>query len=125
VLIFRRGVLRLNAESLQEGVRYYFCVRAGPTTYQDQHGQQEIVEHDLMACSDGVTVDTQPPRYSAAVCHSFGSLRSSFRAGTVLVSKQFGSGALVNSFMTSMDHVHIHWLGFQDLESMQINVKAA
>lgn len=46
---------------LNEGRRYYLCIRAGPTTYVDLHGAKEVVEHDLEMCSDGVTIDTTPP----------------------------------------------------------------
>eukprot|EP00730_Choanoeca_flexa_P005463 TRINITY_DN11947_c0_g1_i6.p1 TRINITY_DN11947_c0_g1~~TRINITY_DN11947_c0_g1_i6.p1 ORF type:complete len:1115 (+),score=165.45 TRINITY_DN11947_c0_g1_i6:506-3850(+) len=97
--LYRFALLRF-ASPLRPGRRYYFCVKAGPTTYTDVHGAIEVVRHNLEACSDGVTIDIQPPS-----------------AGAVTVGNRAGHGATVHAFVTSTQQLHAEWVGFRDLDT--------
>jgi hypothetical protein len=60
-------VLRPSSK-LAEGRRYYLCIKADPVTYTDAYGAQEVVDHNLELCSDGITVDTTPPTLVDLFC---------------------------------------------------------
>ena len=45
--------------SLDEGTRYHVCVYANATTLQHEKWQEHLPE--LSVCTNGVTVDTEPP----------------------------------------------------------------
>jgi hypothetical protein len=115
---FRSLALRFP-DGLDEGRRYYLCIRAGPTTYIDVHGATEVVEHDLEMCSDGITIDTTPPTY-VHVLHWLVSDSRCFcvRTGAVTIGNQLGAGAAIHSFVTSTQQLHVTWTGFADLESL-------
>ena len=88
--------------ALQHGWRYYFCLKAGPTTTHFPDGTTEVATNKDVkpVCSNGVTVDWESPA-----------------GGAVSIGSEHNLGIQGAVFQHTGKVVRVSWHGFFDVEA--------